>query len=175
MKSWLQWIEPVECARRTARTKLVDFLISFGVSTIAGLGFAVSSGSMMDIPLGSGSSLSVPAHAWQYGLWLLVCVVGGCGGWWIVSLGGRAEVNLGDGGIIEIRHRIRRFYSYAELDRCEIVQKDKGAYLLLRLHLRPQLPAGVVTVRELGISKRIDPARVCDVLRAHGVTIVESD
>jgi hypothetical protein len=173
MKTLLWWREPVEQAKRTSRSKLFDFVVSFGVSAIVGLGIATQSGALVEMPLGSGSTLSVPAHAWQYGLWLFVCVVGGCGGWWIVSLAGRAEVNLRDDGILEQRRWSARFYPYPHIDRCEIVPANNGAYALLRIHTKRA--NGSATVRELGISKRVDPDRARDILRSAGVTVTGAD
>ena len=168
-KTLLWWIEPVAHARRTARSRLVDALVCFGVSAIVGLGIVAQSGSMMDVQLGSGTSLSVPAHAWQYGLWLLLCFLGGCGGWWIVSLAGRAEVNLRDDGILVQRRWSASFYAYPQIDGCEIVQAGNGAYSLLRIRTKPA--NGPAMVRELGISKRVDPKRMRDILAAAGVAM----
>ncbi len=175
MKTLLWWKEPVERAGRTTGSKLVDFLVCFGVSAMAGLGIAAQSGSMKDVQLGGGTSLSVPAHAWQYGLWLLICVVFGCGGWWIVSLAGRAEVNLREDGILEQRRWSARFYSYAQMDRCAIVPAGDGKYLLLLIHSKPKSSDGPATIRALGISKRVDPDRVREILRSVRVAVTGMD
>ncbi len=175
MKTLLWWREPVEQAMRTSRSKLFDFIVSFGISAVGGLGIATQSGGLVKVPLGSGSSLMVPAHAWQYGLWLAFCIVFGCGGWWIVSLGGRAEVNLREDGILEQRRWSARFYPYAQIDRCEIVRAGDGKYLLLRIHSKAKSPGGPATVRELGISKRVDPDRVREIIRSMGVTVNAAD
>jgi hypothetical protein len=84
-------------------------------------------------------------------------------------------VNLREDGILEQRRWSASFYPYVQMDRCEIVRAGKDAYLLLRIHSKSKSSGGPATVRELGISKRVDAHRVREVLRSLGVVVTGTD
>jgi hypothetical protein len=166
----LRWLEPVEPGRTRRRARPWDWIISFGIAAIFGLGVAEQSGPTMSVALGNQSELSLPAHAWQYGLGLLVLIAGGSLGLWIASSAGRAEVTMRADGIGWLLGRgFWSFYPYHQIERCELQRVTEGDFWRLTVTMRPQNPGGPAPVNLVTIPKRVDLTRVREILQTAGV------
>jgi hypothetical protein len=170
MKVLLWWMEPIEVIPPQRRGQLFNRIFCFGIAAVVGLGIVAQSGPTKLIAVGNGSELSVPSQAWQYGLWLLIVIGVGWFGSWIVSYGGRAEVTMRDDGIQWLLGKAtRRFYAYAQMERCELERADDGNYWRLRMSMRPVRPGDPAYVGATAIPKHIDVDRVRGILRMFGV------
>jgi hypothetical protein len=170
MKVLLWWMEPIEVIPPQRRGQLFNRIFSFGIAAVVGLGMVAQSGPTKSIAVGNGFELSLPSQAWQYGLWLLIVIGAGWFGSWIVSFGGRAEVTMRDDGIQWLLGKAtRRFYAYAQMERCELERADDGNYWRVRISMRPASPGALSYVAETAIPKHIDVNRVRGILQSSGV------
>jgi hypothetical protein len=166
----LRWMEPVEPGKPKRRSGTLDWIIGFAVAAVIGLGIVEKSGPTMPLTLGSGYELSMPAQAWQYGLWLLVTIAFGTFGAWIMSFGGRAEVTVREDGIGWLLGRaLSEFHSYANMQRCELERADGDDYWRLRVTMKPGRPDESAKVIVLTMPRRVDRARVREILQSAGV------
>jgi len=166
----MRWIEPVEPGQTKRRARPWDWIISFGVAAIFGLGAAEKSGPIVSVAFGNQFELSLPAQAWQYGLWLLIAMVAGSFGLWIVSFGGRAEVTIRDDGIGWLLGRATwRYYPYAQMQRCEFERVDEGNFWRLRVEMHPKQPGDLASTALIAIPKHVDRNRVREILQSAGI------
>jgi len=171
-KVLLWWMEPPRQDAARRRSRRFDHLIAYGISAVMGLGIAGQSGSTKSVPIAGGFDFDLPAQAWQYGVWLLVFLVVGWFGSWIMSYGGRAEVTIREDGIQWISGRVyNRFDPYAGMQHCELARWDRGHGLVLRMTMQPARPGDPSAIHEVLIPRHIDANRVREILHAAGVAI----
>lgn len=147
----------------------MDFAIAFGLSAVMGLAFAEQSGPTTQVKLGGGYDLSLPAQAWQYGLWLAVFLAFGSFGAWVMSFGGRAEVTMREDGIQWLIRGAYRFYPYARMQACLLERADGDPRWQLRMTMRPERAGDPETIDTVRIAKHIDVNRVRLALQSAGV------
>jgi hypothetical protein len=166
----LRWMEPVEPGQLTRRSRTLDWIIGFAVAAVVGLGIVVKSGPTMPVMLGSGYQLSMPAQTWQYGLLLLITIGFGAFGAWIMSFGGRAEVTLREDGIgRQLGRALSEFHRYANMQGCKLERVDGRDYWRLRVSMKPDRPGETGNVVVLTMPRRVDRARVREILQSAGV------
>ena len=166
----LRWMEPVEPGRTKRSVRPWDWIISYGIAAIFGLGVAEQSGPTMSVALGNQSELSLPAHAWQYGLGLLVLVVVGSFGLWIVSFGGRAEVTMRTDGIAWLLGKAYwNFYPYNQMERCELQRMAEGDFWRMIVTMRPPQAGVPAPVNLVTIPKHVNLTRVREILQTAGI------
>ena len=175
-KVLLRWMEPPRHDAARRRSRRVDRLIAFGISAVIGLGIAEQSGPTRSLQVGGGFNFDLPSHAWQYGLWLLVFIVLGCIGSWIMSCGGRAQVTMREDGIEWLLgSAYARFDAYADMQHCELARWDRGDGLVLRMTMQPARPGDPPAINEVVIARHIDADRVRGILHSAGVAIQGSN
>jgi hypothetical protein len=175
METLLWWLEPAERHARAGRSKVFDILTACGFGALAGLVVAMLSGPTRELALSAQTSVSVPAHGWQYALGLGVAVVGG----WLFHWGTayRPEVSMRTDGIQCIVGKATfQFYPDAQMQSCELARVEGASYLLLRITMKPERPGDAAPpARELAIPERIDTKRVREILRTAGVSVSGPD
>jgi hypothetical protein len=149
----------------------MDYVIAFGVSAVFGLAVSEQSGHNVERSLGGTVTLTLPAEAWQYGLWLALCLAGGALGAWIASFGGRAEITMRSDGIQWLLgKRTLHFFPYAAMQRCELARTNAGS-ARLRIVLRPAQHDGENRILDIAIPKRVDLERVRALLHGSGIEV----
>jgi hypothetical protein len=175
MAALLRWIEPLAPGGIRRRRRLFDWLLGYGLAAIFGLAAAEEAGPTRMLAFGSGTSLTIPAQTWQYGLWLLVTVVVGAFGVWIMSYGGRAEITVREDGIWQQLGRAGGyFFAFAHMEQCRIEQAADGDYWRLDIVMKPQRPQDWSKLT-LTAPKKIDAKRIREILASAGVPVTGPD
>jgi hypothetical protein len=163
-------MEPVEPGASKRRTRPSDWIIGFAVAAVVGLGIAEESGPTMSVALGNQSELTLPAQAWQYGLWLFITISFGWFGWWIMSFGGRGEVTMREDGIWWLIGKANwYFYAYSKMERCELEPMDKGSFWRLHATMKPERSGDPAPLMVVTVPKYVDIKKVRDILQSAGV------
>jgi hypothetical protein len=171
MKVLLRWMEPIEVIPPERRAGLLNWIFCFAVSTVAGLGIMEQSGPTIRTAIGGGIELPLPSQPWQYGLWLIIVIVFGLFGSWIISFGGRAEVTMRADAIQWQLGRVTpRYYAYSQIERCELERAGNDTYRL-RVTMKPDRLNDSAFVGEIGIPKHVDVSRVRELLKSAGVAM----
>jgi len=171
----LRWTEPLAPGGRKRRRRPFDWIIGYGAAAVIGLALVAENGPTRSLVLSSRDSLTIPAQAWQYGLWLLITLAAGSLGVWIVSSGGRAEITVRDDGIGQLLGRAGGyFFAYAHMQQCRIERAAEGDYWQMHIVMKPQRPQDWVNVT-LTAPKKIDPRRIREILTSSGVPVTGPD
>lgn len=166
----LWWMEPLAPGAVRRRRRISDWIIGFAVAAMAALGIVGPMAPTRSLAVGNGFELSVPSQPWQYGLAMVITVLFGFFGVWIMSFGGRAEVSMREGDIYWLLGRSTgRAYAYARMEHCRIERVSDGDYWRLRISMKPEPTGKPASDLVLTMPGKIDVQRVRAIMQARGV------